>query len=155
MDRVDEGVLAGGLEGDFLGVNRVVLAVVDAHADILHGIARDGAVCQDLDDAFLDGRQELPRDGLAEQGVDELEAASTLQRLYSQVHLAELPGPAGLLLVAVVSVGLGGDGLLVGDLRRLGVNVEVEPLSHLGQYYPQVQVADAADDGLGRLGVSR
>ena len=42
-DRVEERLAPGGDERDFLGVDRVVLAVVDDHAHVLQRIAGDRA----------------------------------------------------------------------------------------------------------------
>ena len=106
-DRVEEGLLAGGDERDFLAVDGVVLAVVDDHAHVLERVAGDGAAVQHLAHAFLDRRHELAGDGAALDLVDELEAAAARQRLDAQEHLAELAGAAGLLLVAMVAFGAG------------------------------------------------
>jgi hypothetical protein len=101
-------------------------------------------------DALSRPRDELPRDRAAEDFVDDLQAGPpfllarrriVLQRLDAQEHLAELPGAAGLLLVAVVAVGLLQDRLAVGDLRRLGVDVEARVLQ-LFKDEPQVQLAE-------------
>ena len=105
-DRVQERLLAGGDERDFLAVDRVVLAVVDDHAHVLQRIAGDRAAVQHLAHAFLHRGHELAGDGAALDLVDELEAAAARQRFDAQEHLAELAGAAGLLLVAVVAFGL-------------------------------------------------
>ena len=63
--------------------------------------------------AFLDRRDELAGDRAADDVVDELEARAARQRLDAQVHLAELAGAAGLLLVAVVAFGRTRDRLAV------------------------------------------
>ena len=86
--------------------------------------------------------------GAALDLVDELEACAARQRLDAQEHLAELAGAAGLLLVPVVAVGPGADGLAVGDPRRLGLHLDLVALLHALQHHAQVQFAEAADDGL-------
>jgi len=116
--------LAGGDEGDFLAVDRMRLAVVDHHPHVLQGISGHRAAAQHLAHAFLDRGDELAGDGAALDLVDELEAAAARQRFDAQEHLAELAGAAGLLLVAMMALGLAADGFAVGDLRRLGVNMQ-------------------------------
>ena len=108
----------GGDEGDFLAVDRVVLAVVDDDAHVLQRVAGDRALGQHLAHALLDRRDELARDRAALDLVDELEARAARQRLDAQEHLAELAGAAGLLLVAVMAFGRPRDRLAVGDARR-------------------------------------
>ncbi len=114
-DGIEEGFLARLDEGDFLGVDRVMLAVVDDDLDVLHRVAVDGALCHGLLRARLDGRNETARDGAANDFAGELEAVALWQRLDAQVDLAELARAAGLFLVAVVALGLGRDRLAVGD----------------------------------------
>jgi hypothetical protein len=126
----------------------VGLAVVDRHAHVLQRIAGDGAFVQHLAHALLDGRDELVRDAAADGLVDELEARALLARLDAQPDLAELAGAAGLLLVPVVALGLGGDGLAVGDARRVGLDVDVELLGEPAHQHLEVQLAEAAHDGL-------
>ena len=98
--------MPGGDERDFLRVDRMVLAVVDDDAHVLHRKAGDRAGDEHLLDALLHRRHELVRDHAALGLVDELEARAALARLDAQRHLAELPGAAGLLLVAVEALGL-------------------------------------------------
>jgi hypothetical protein len=74
-------------------------------------------------------------------------------RLDAQPDLAELAGAAGLLLVPVMALGLGGDGLAVGDARRVRLDVDVELLGEPAHQHLQVQLAEAAHDGLVGRGV--
>src|SRR5207247_604535 len=99
-------------------------AVVNDDANVLHGIARDGALLEQIADAFFDGGDELAGDGAAEDFIDELEALAALERLDAQENFAELSGAAGLLLVAVVAFGVVQDRLFVRDLGRLGIDRE-------------------------------
>ena len=124
-DRVDHGLAPGGHEGDFLRVHGVALAVVDDDADVLDRIAGDDAVVERLAHALLHRRDEHRRDHAALHLVDELEAAAARERLDLEEHLAELAGAAGLLLVAAVAFGLARDRLAVGDLGRLGVDLQL------------------------------
>ena len=89
------------------------------------GKPASGAVGQHLLDAFLHRRDELRGNDAALHRVDELEAAAARQRLDPQEHLAELAGAAGLLLVPVVTLGGGGDGLAIGHARRPRVDLEL------------------------------
>ena len=70
----------------------------------------------------------------------------------AQIDLAELPRAAGLFLVAVMAFGVGLDRFAIGDLRRLGVDVQAAILQLL-QHQPQMQLADAVDDDLVRLAI--
>src|SRR6201982_71395 len=100
LQRIEERLAPRGDEGDLLGVDRVMLAVVDGDPHILDRKAGERALGQNLPDALLDGRNVLPRDRAPDHVVDELEARAASERLDAQVHLAELPGAAGLFLVA-------------------------------------------------------
>ena len=77
-------------------------------------------------DALLDGRDELPRNGAAEDVVDELEVAAARQRLHLDLAVAELAVAAGLLLVPAVRLGGRGDRLPVRNPRRLEVHLDAE-----------------------------
>ena len=90
--------------------------------------------------------------GAAEDLVDEFKTLAALERLDAEVDLAELARPAGLLLVAVMALGVGGDRFAVGDLGRLGVHVDAAVLQLL-QDQAQVQLAQAVDDHLVGLAV--
>ena len=126
----------------------MVFALVDHHAQVMQREAGHRAVGQRLADALLDRRDELARNGAADDLVDELEASATFERLDPQEHLAELAGPAGLLLVAVVPLGGLRDRLAVGDARRPGRDVHVIALGHALEHHAQVQLAHAIQHGL-------
>ena len=130
-DGVEEGLLAGGDERDLLAVDRMVLAIVDDHPDVLHGVAGDRAGGQHLAHAFLDRRHELAGDGAALHFVDELEAAAARQRLDAQKHLTELTGAARLLLVTVVAFRGRRDRLFVRYAWRPGLDLDLV-LRHAG-----------------------
>src|SRR5690606_39620195 len=117
QDRIQERLASGRHERDFLAVHAVVLAVVHGHAHVLQRVAGDRAAGEHLAHALLDRGNELPGDDAALDLVGELEAAAARQRLHPQEHFAELPRATGLLLVAVVALGLAADGLAVGDPR--------------------------------------
>ncbi len=107
----------------------MVGAVEHGHLDVLDRVAGDDTGLHRLDDALLDRRDEAVGDHAALDRVDELEAAAGRQRLDLDVAVAELPAPAGLLLVAAVRLGPGADRLLVGHARRLQVDLDAEPLA--------------------------
>src|SRR6185436_3124796 len=77
-------------------------------------------------DTFLDRRDELTRNGSAEDVVNELELAAARQRLELHLAVAELSMAAGLLLVAAVSLGRSGDGFPVRNPRQLEVHFDAE-----------------------------
>src|SRR6185437_1433248 len=134
-------------------VHGVVLAVVYRDADVLQGEAGQRALGEHLADALLHRRDELTGDSSADDVVDELEARAAVQRLDAQVHLTELTGAAGLLLVAAMALGRAGDGLTIGDAGGVGLHVHAVPLPHPLQQGAQVQLAGAIEDGLVDRGV--
>ena len=75
------------------------------------------------------------------------------QREHADVHLAELPAAAGLLLVPITAFGVGLDRLAVRDLRLAGFDFDLvaafEPLAD----DLQVQLAHAGDHHLLGLGI--
>ena len=129
----------------------MVLAVVDGHLDVLHGVAGNGALGHHTANAFLDGRKILLGHGAAERVINEFEPVhqslrSFLDRLDAKIHLTKLPRSTGLLLVAVVPFSLAGNGLLVGDLRRPSVHFDSVSILQKLQLRPQVQFANTPDD---------
>ena len=117
--RVDERLAARRDERDFLRVHRVVLAVVDGDAHVLHRIAGDRAR------ARAPVRTPFSTAGMKLSGMTPPLTSSTnskpaaaRQRLDAQVHLAELSRAAGLLLVAAVAFGVRVIVSRYGDLRR-------------------------------------
>ena len=131
-----EGEAAGGLEGELVGVDVVVAAVVDGGLEVDDGVAGEVAARGRLDDALFDGGDEVARDGAAEDFVGELEAAAAGQGLHADFAVAELAVAAGLLFVAAVGLGLAADGFAIGNLGRFERDFGV------------VALFEAADDGL-------
>ncbi len=131
-----EGEAAGGLEGQLVGVDVVIAAVVDGDLEVDDGVAGEVAAGGGLDDAFFDGGNEVAGDGAAEDFVGEFEAAAARQGLHADFAVAELAVTAGLLFVAAVRFGLAADGFEVGNLGRLERDFSV------------VALFEAADDGL-------
>src|ERR1700675_4204945 len=95
----------------------MALAVEDGDSHVLHRESGERPVRDDLQDALFHGGHELSGDGAALDGVDELETGASRQWLHAQHHFAELPGAAGLLLVAMMPLGPGADGFPVRDFR--------------------------------------
>jgi len=108
------GKFPGDPEGDFLAVHRVVFAVVDPHANVPAGEIRRWPLPPAGRGRPFRRPAGTGRDRAAEDLIDELKARVPLRRLHLQVHLAELPGPARLLLVPVVALGVLADRLAVG-----------------------------------------
>ena len=155
LDGVAERLAPRRAETVLVGVDRVVRAVDERHLEVDERVAGDGAVRRGLDDALLDGRAELLRDGAAEDLVLEDEAAAARQRLEDDLAVAELPAPAGLLLVAALHLGARRDGLLVGDLRRVERHLDVVAVLQLLDDGLDVELARAGEDELLRLRVAR
>src|SRR2546429_3594821 len=127
-----------------------MLAVVHGDAHVLDRKAGERALGEHLAHALLHRRDVLPGDRTAHHVVHELEARAAPECLDTQVHLAELPGAAGLLLVPAVSFGWSRDGLAVRDARRVGLHVHPVALGHALEQHPQVKFTHAVEDGLVR-----
>jgi hypothetical protein len=70
-----------------------------------------------------------------------------------RIDLAELARAAGLLLVAVVALRLGGDGLAIRDARRPRLDLELELARHALEHRAQMQVPQTAEDHLVDRGI--
>src|SRR5471032_131845 len=122
----------------------MTLAVDDGDSHVLHREAGERSARDDLEDALFHSGNEVPGDGAALDGVDELETRASWQWLHAQHHFAELPGAAGLLLVAIMPLGLSADGFPIGDLRWPRHHLELVLLGQSLQHVAQVQLAQAA-----------
>ena len=130
----------------------MVLSVVDRHLDVVHPVARNRARFEDLTDALLDRWHELRRDDPAHDVVDELEALPACLRLDPQEDLSELAGASGLLLVAMVPLGGGGDGLAVGNAGRASLHLDVVALLHSLKHHAKVRLSQTVEHRLPRRG---
>src|SRR3954463_4906711 len=110
----------------------MVGAVEHGGLEIDHRVAGQEPAHPRLLDAFLYCRDELPGNRAAEDVVLELEVAAARQRLHPDLTVAELAMSAGLLLVAPMRLGCGGDRLPIGNPRRLEVDLDAEPSFQLG-----------------------
>ena len=172
-----EGVAAGQAEGDFVGVDGVHLAVVDAHAHVAGIGAGEGALLHAVHQALDDGGDEAGVDGAAHDAVAHHELAAPCQGyllgvahrhleflvaeavgvgsghafgvgLNDEVHLAELSGAARLFLVAVVGARGAGYGLAVGYLGLVEHDGELVVVFHAPFEGAEVELALAREDGL-------
>src|SRR5204862_5082647 len=80
------------------------------------------------------------RNRAAEDVVHELEVAAARQRLELDLAVAELPVPAGLLLVPAVRLGRGGDRFAIRDPRQLQRDLDAEPAFQLGDRHLDVRL---------------
>src|SRR5205807_877820 len=102
--------------------------VVQPHPHVLDRIAGDHTLLHGLDHALLHRRDEPGRDHPTLDLIDELEALSGLPGLDLNAAVAKLSPAARLLLVAAVSLGRLANRLLVGNPRRLELDLGSEPL---------------------------
>ena len=86
-------------------VDRVVLAVVEGDLDVDHRVAGEEALDHGRAHALLDRRDEVARDGAADDLVDELEALAARQGRDFHPGVGELAAAAGLLLVLALGLG--------------------------------------------------
>ena len=114
----------------------------------MHRKARRHALRQGLAHPFFNRLHENARDGATLDHIDKFKPGAACQRLHAQHHFTKLPCPTTLLLVAAVAFSLAGDGFNVGNLRRAGVQLQLELLLHAQQLGTQVHVAQAPDHGL-------
>ena len=109
----------------------MIAAIVDDGFEIDHRVAGEVTADGRLDNALLDGRDEVAGDGAAKDFAGKLEAAAAGERLHADFAVAELAVAAALLFVASVSLGLAADGFAIGDLGRFqrdfGVVALLEP----------------------------
>src|SRR5688572_24682984 len=122
--------------------------------EVDHRVAGEEAAHARILDALLDRRNELARNGTAEDVVDELEVAATGQRFELDLAVAELAVAAGLLLVPAVRLGRGRDGLPVGNPWQLQVHLDPEPAFELRHGHFDVRLALPREQELLRLRVA-
>ena len=142
---------ARDLERHLGGIDGVVGAVVEPHAQILDRVAGDGALLHGLLHALLDGGDESRGDHPALDGVYELEPCARLERLDLDVAVPELATTAGLLLVAPVSLGRLSDGFLIGHARRLELDLDAEARAQPLDDHLDVHLRETGDDLLAGL----
>src|SRR5699024_8944477 len=147
-----EGHRAGDLERHLRGVDVVELAVQEDGLDPDDRVAGEDAVLHGVLDARVDAGDVLLRDAATGDLVLELVQLAALlgvERLEGDLHLRELAGATGLLLVGeVVLLDRLADGLAVGDLRLADVRLDLELTLHPVDEDVQVQLTHAGDDRL-------
>src|SRR5580698_5431156 len=126
----------------------MALAVEDRDSHVLHRETCKRPARDDLKDALFHRGHELAWNGATLDGIDELEPRAPWQWLHMQHHFAELPGAAGLLLVAIMPLRPDADGLPIGDLRWSRHDFELVLLGQSLQHDAQVQLAQASHHGL-------
>ena len=129
-------------------------AVVHAHLDPHHRIARHRAVLHALDHTLLNRGDEVAGDGAADGLVDEPILVTILKLLHGEVHLAVLAAAARLLLVLVMAVALARHSLAVGYFRRVQLDAHVAHLLHHVHHHVQMHVAQPLDNGFARLRIA-
>src|SRR6266568_4227099 len=142
---------SGDLERHLGRVDLVVAAVGDLDLEVHHREARQDAALHGLDDALLDGADELLRDRAPDDDVLEFEALARLLRDEAQPAVTVLALAAGLADVAALRLHRLGDGLAVGHLRLADVRLHLELAEHAVYQDLEVELAHAAHDGLARL----
>src|SRR5215218_7170687 len=104
-------------------------AFSEAHLHVNHGVAGDIPAGHRLDDSLLHRRDELARDGAADDAVLELEARTAGQRGELYPRVAELAPATSLFLVAALGLGRARDRLHKGHLRR--PRLDLDPVAVL------------------------
>ena len=99
IDAVKKRMTSGDHKGDFLGIHRMVFAIVDFDFEILQGITGDCAFIQNLANSFFDCWNQVGRDRGSDNLVNEGETFSASTWPYTQEYLTELAGAAGLQIV--------------------------------------------------------
>src|SRR6185312_15140875 len=112
-----------GLERRIRRVDGVIGAVDQRHREIDHGKAKRPGF-EEIDDALLDRWNEIPRHHAAADAILEKKTRTARQGLDLEHDVAELAMPAGLALVAAALRRGSLDGLLIGDLWTVGVELQ-------------------------------
>jgi hypothetical protein len=110
----------------------VITAVEDGGFEVDDGVAGEVAADGSLEDAFLDGGDEVAGDGAAEDLVDELEAGAAREGFEADFAVAELAVAAALFLVTAVACRRCANRLAVGDLGGFERDFGVEAAAEFG-----------------------
>ena len=140
-----ESLRAGELKSHFRRIHFVVGTVEEDDAEIHHGTAGQIPFRGCLDDALLDGRDEVPGDGAAEDVVHKLEARPALQGFQLDPAVAVLAVTAGLFLVLALRFGLGANRLAIGNLGRFQSDFDIESPLELRNSHFHVLLARAGE----------
>src|SRR6266487_413749 len=145
---------AGDLERHFARVDVVERAIHQLHLHVHHGIAGQHAVLQRLFHTLLDGADVFLGNRAANDVVLEHEARPGLPWLEVDDDVAVLAAPTRLAdELAFDVLDAFADRFAVGHLRAAHVGVDLELPPHALDDDLEVQLAHAADDRLGGLGI--
>src|SRR5829696_513776 len=150
LDGALEGHRSSDLERILGGVDTMKRAVAEAHLHVNHGVAGDIPAGHRLDDSLLHRRDELARDGAADDAVLELEARTAGQRGELYPRVAELAPATGLLLVAALGLGRARDRLHKGHLRRPRLDLDPVAVLYALQRKLDVHLGEPGKDVLTR-----
>src|SRR6185312_15773439 len=106
----------------FVRVDVVIAPVVDDDLEINHWISCQITARSRLDDAFLDRRDEVPRDRAAKDFAGKFESAAAWHWLHANFAIAKLPVTAGLFLMASLRICLAANRFAIRNFRRLQRN---------------------------------
>ena len=135
----------GDAEGHVRAVDRVGLTVGQGHGDVDHRKAERAALHR-VAGAGLDGGDVVARHRPALHHLGEGEAGAALARRDDELHVGELAGAAGLLLVAVGGLLALRDRLAVGRCRHHLLDLHAEGVLEPLAQHAQVQGALHADE---------
>ena len=138
----------GHLERDVGGVDGVELPVVERHLHVHHRVAGQGPLRHRLDEALLNGADELPGDRAADDLVHELEPAAPGERLDLEVADRVLTVTSRLLDVASLGLRRRPDRLPVGDLGGVVHDLDAELALHALHRHVEVGLAHPVHHGL-------
>ena len=123
-----EGDAAGHLEGEIVGIDVVIGAVVEDDPEIDYGKTGEVAASGGVFDSFFYCGDEVLGDGAAEDVVDEFEFSAAGQRLHLDFAIAVLAVSAGLFFVASLDVGFAANGFAIGNLGSFQIDLGVVAL---------------------------
>src|ERR1700761_8966646 len=138
----------GDLEGHFVRVDIVIAAVIQAHLDVDHLVARQHTTRHRLLDTLVDRLDVLLRDHAALDIVRELVALTRLVRLDTNLGVAVVTRAPRLANVLAFRLGLAADRLAVVHLRLADIRFNLVLAHHAVDDDLQMQLAHAGDDRL-------
>lgn len=148
-----KGLFACREKSGFLGIDRVLFAVIKIDQHIGHRTAGQHALGAGFAYTFLHGRDKTTADILPHERFSKHDAAVARERFHAQPNLGEYAGAAGLFFVTMARFTGFLNGLAIGNPRFLQFHRHaIFILQSLGND-PQMQFALAGQDRLAALGV--